>query len=86
MLASPRQVFAAHHDDGLLTSFFISLFTYVHIVLSKSIYVHAYFSKCHTSSETDAIGITAAAKSTDLVTAPPKNVTRVFFEVLKLTL
>lgn len=84
MLASPRQVFAADHDDDLLTSFFISLFTYVHIVLS--IYVHAYFSKCHTSSQTDAIGITAAAKSTDLVTALPKNVTRVLFEVLKLTL
>lgn len=62
MLALPSQVFVAHHYSVLLTSLFLSLFTYMHIVFCKSIYVHTYFSKCHTSSETDTIGITAAAK------------------------
>lgn len=60
MFALSSQGFA-HHYSVLLTSL-LSLFTYMHIVLCKSIYVHAYFSKCHASSETDAIGITAAAK------------------------
>lgn len=86
VFASPSQVFCTHHDNVFLTSFFVCLFTYTPIVLGKSIYVHAYFSKHHASSETDAIVSLQQPNCTDLVTTLPKNVTRVLSEVLELTL
>lgn len=57
MIALPSLVFAAHHENVLLTSFFRSAFTYLHIVL------HILFMyTCIFLSATQIQGISAAAQ------------------------